>query len=97
MKSLLQGCLASLLIMQPLTAADVMSHWSVTVDVYVRDDAQLCEQAFELLRADHSPAVAEAMISERGARVPRYCLVAVYQAMAGGALVSAGVDVRALQ
>lgn len=92
MKTMLDASLISLLIMQPLTAAD-MPHYTVTLDVYVRDEQSLCKRAWQLAIADHGPVTAETLTMHMGEFSAVKCLAVVFQKAASGEIVSAGIEV----
>lgn len=96
MKTMLHAALLSLLIMQPLTAAD-MPHYTVTLDVYVQDQQALCQQAWAVALERFGPGVAELVTMTGGIMEPTKCLAVLFQVAAAKQVVSAGIDVRELK
>lgn len=94
MKSLFKAAALSLLIMQPLTAADSVQRYRLEMDVYVFDDMALCEQAMELAVRDHGQLSAESMTMERGQFVPAKCVSIVFQKFHPAGVIGAGIEVN---
>lgn len=72
-----------------------MTHYTVTLDVYVRDEQALCKQAWQTALEHFGPGVAETVTMIGGKYNARRCLETVVQtAPMGDEIVRAGMDVR---
>jgi hypothetical protein len=97
MKTLCIAGLLSVLIMQPLDAADSTTDYRVEIEVYVSDAQALCKQAWSVALPDHGPAITEMLTMTRGEFLALKCLATSYQKRSPDGVVSAGIHVVEVQ
>lgn len=74
--------------------AHPMTRYHIDLDVYVRDEAALCDQAWHIALERFGPGVAEAVTMTGGVMEPAKCLAVLYQVGSPAQVVSAGIYVR---
>jgi hypothetical protein len=80
-----------------LTACAHGPHYTVTLDVYLRDADALCRQAWAAALPDHGPAITEMLTMQNGKFDPQRCLATVYQKMRLEGAESRGIYVQESQ
>ena len=85
---------ACILLMQPLTAADVTQHYTLTLEVQVSNPKALCNLAWQLALREHSRDVVEAMMTLMGEQPVSMCVATAMRMAMPAEMEVVGVEVK---
>lgn len=85
---------ACILLMQPLTAADVTEQYTVTIEVKVANSKALCNRAWQLALRQHSRDQVEAMMTLMGEQPVSMCVATAVKMAMPAEMQVVGIEVR---